>query len=174
MSFRLRIPVPPREKSRRQQSLNPEDVPVPELSGTKHKSLRSFFSTGGYNGRISERESSSWNVYGPERKRNADIESLRPIREFKIEDDNLSETDDININNDANVNTYCNRLLSVEQIDEISGSCRICDWYDAGDSFACFLMESKEGKKIGRQNIINLLSEWKKTVRKETKTNEKK
>ena len=161
MSFRLRKPVPPRERSRRQQSLRPEDVQVPELTGTKHpKTLRSLLSTGGRNGRISAKESKTWNVFGPVKQK--EFDSLIPIREFKIEEE-ISENDHNENTNSSNKNDSCNRLLSSEQIDELCGSCSKCEWNDAGESFACYLMESQEGKKVGRQNIIDLLGKWKKS-----------
>ena len=134
--------------------MRPEDVQVPDLTGTKHKSLRSFLSTGGYNGRISAKESNSWQIFGPEKQKQFD--SLVPIREFKIDEDNVSEND---INENSKYN--CNRLLSSEQIDELCASCSKCEWKDEGESFAYYLMESNEGKKIGRKNIMQLLSKWK-------------
>ena len=143
--------------------MNPEGVQVPDLTGTKHRSLRSFLSTGGRNGRISAKESKSWKIFGPEKQK--EFDSLVPIREFKIDQDNLSENDlNENNNHSNNTNTSCNRLLSSEQIDELCGSCSKCEWNDAGESFACYLMESKEGKKIGRQNIVELLSKWKQSA----------
>ena len=120
----------------------------------------SLLSTGGYNGRISAEESKSWQIFGPEKQKQFD--SLVPIREFEIDQENLCEKD-YNENNDFNnKNIKCNCLLSMEQIDKICASCSTCEWNDSGESFACYHMESKEGKKIGHKNIIySLLSKWK-------------
>ena len=96
-----------------------------------------------------------------EKKKQEDnhIDSLAPARKFAAVEREICEIDENEIDDEDILHNESYRLLRMDQIQ--IGCCSTCKMKEGGESFAQFLMDSDEGKKIGKQNIQNLLTQWK-------------